>query len=65
MSTKAEMLACVAREIRFRERVYPRLIERGRMTKPKAKLELRIMRDIRTTIERHVPDDVLMPTKSR
>src|SRR5258707_756016 len=51
--------------VQCRERVYPRLIERGRMTKPKAKLELRIMRDIRTTIERHVPDDVLMPTKSR
>lgn len=41
-----EKLGAIEREIKMRERVYPRWVESGRMTKAKADEELAIMRAI-------------------
>lgn len=41
-----EMRAAAEREVRQRERVYPRLIESRRMTRATADRETQIMRDI-------------------
>lgn len=42
----SEKRSCIERELRYRERVYPRLIERGQMTPQKASHELSLMRSI-------------------
>jgi hypothetical protein len=44
--TRAEVLACIEREIALRERAYPRWIEAGRMTTEKAAKELGLMRAV-------------------
>jgi len=46
MSTTAEQLACIEREIKMRERVYPRWIEAGKLTPVKAAHEIQTMRDV-------------------
>jgi hypothetical protein len=56
-STKAELTACVIREIALRERVYPRWIERGKMTQAKAQFEIRTMRDVLEALGKYVPND--------
>jgi hypothetical protein len=52
----ADKLACVQRELKMREYVYPRRIEAGKMTAGKAEFELRLMRaiveDYRIIVER-------------
>ena len=45
--TFEEMLECVLREIKQRQRVYPRLVEQGKMTKELASRELARMEAIR------------------
>jgi hypothetical protein len=55
--TKEELLACVDRELRLRERVYPRWTVAGRMTARKADEEIAAMRAVREAIAKHVPDD--------
>jgi len=42
----AAKLACVEREIKMRERVYPRWVAAGKMSQEKADLELEVMRAI-------------------
>lgn len=44
--TTADKLACVEREITMRERVYPRWIDAGRMSKQKAAQEIAVMKAI-------------------
>jgi hypothetical protein len=44
--TNAELIQCVEREIRFRERVYPKQIAGGRMTQARALREIQMMRAI-------------------
>jgi hypothetical protein len=44
--TDAEKLACAVRETRLRERVYPRLIEKGKMKADRAEREIELMRAI-------------------
>lgn len=44
--TTVELIACVEREIRFRERVYPRQIAGGRMSHARAEREIRMMRAV-------------------
>jgi hypothetical protein len=44
--TAADKLACAEREIKQRERVYERLIQRGDMSVEKARRELALMRAI-------------------
>lgn len=43
-------IECVEREIRMRERVYPRWVETGRMKQEKANEELEAMRAVRETL---------------
>ncbi len=47
-------IACVKREIRLRERVYPRWIASGRMTQAKADHEIASMRAVLATCELEV-----------
>ena len=42
--TLEEQISCVTREIALRERVYPRWVEGGRMTKQKADHEIASMK---------------------
>jgi hypothetical protein len=44
------MLACVEREVRMRERVYPEWVKLGRMSEKKAHDELAAMRAVREVI---------------
>lgn len=45
-----EQIACVEREIKMRERAYPRWVAEKRMTQKKADYELAAMRAVRETI---------------
>lgn len=49
-ANREEMLACVDREIKMRERVYPEWTKLGRMTEKKAVHELDTMKDVRRVI---------------
>ena len=44
--TIQEMCACITREIKYRERVYARLIDQNKMTREKADKEIRNMRAV-------------------
>jgi hypothetical protein len=46
VSTPAEMLACAEREVKMRERVYPNLVKRGKMSLPQSDYEIRTMESI-------------------
>ena len=48
--TLETQLACIRREIRMRENVYPRWIETGKMTANKANAELAAMRAVLETL---------------
>lgn len=48
--TTQELIACADREIRFRQRVYPRRVADGRMTQAKADHEIACMEQIRDTL---------------
>lgn len=47
----AEQVACIKREIRFREHVYPRRIAAGRMSTQDARHEIERMKAVLTTLE--------------
>ena len=47
----SEQIACVRREVRLRERVYPRRIAEGRMRQAEADRELVRMRAVLQTLE--------------
>jgi len=47
-----DLVRCVDREIGFRVRVYPRWVERKKLTQPVADLELRRMRAVRARLVR-------------
>ena len=47
----ADQIACVAREIAMRERVYPRLIRQQRMSDTKAHQEIQAMRAVLRTLQ--------------
>jgi hypothetical protein len=48
--TRDDLLKCVDREIRLRERVYPRWVEQARMTAGHAQGELSGMRAVRAVL---------------
>ena len=48
--TRESLLACLDREIRMRERVYPHRIELGKMSHAKSVEELAAMRAVRAVI---------------
>ena len=46
----ANQIRCVEREVRMRERVYPRWVASGKMTAPAADRELAAMRAVLSTL---------------
>ena len=46
VATNKDKLACAEREIKMRERVYPRFIDAGKMSAGKAALEIAVMKAI-------------------
>jgi hypothetical protein len=48
----SEQLACARRELSFRQRVYPRLVENGKMTQAEADKELARMQALHDTVMR-------------
>ena len=51
--TYAEQAECVKREIRQRGRVYPRLVESGKMSPQQMQRELALMAAVLQTIQTH------------
>jgi hypothetical protein len=49
-----EMIACVTREIAFREFVYPKSVERGKMTQKKADHETSCMKGVLGVLMAHL-----------
>lgn len=47
----SDQLAAAQREVKMRERVYPRWVQQGKMTQAKADAELAAMRAICATLE--------------
>ena len=52
----AEQIACIDREVRMREMVYPKLIGKGRMSEQAAAHELACMRQVARTLRALVDD---------
>jgi hypothetical protein len=50
MTTLAEQIACVERELTMRKRVYPRWTEANKMTQAKADAEIRAMMAVLETL---------------
>jgi hypothetical protein len=48
--TREELIECVEREIKLRERVYPRWVTEARITPDKANRELFLMRAVRAVV---------------
>ena len=46
MITAADKMECAERELRYRRRVYGRLVDRGKMTRERADRELELMEAI-------------------
>jgi hypothetical protein len=55
-----EKLECVERELRYRSRVYARLVERGKMSEPQRQHEIKVMGAIRDDYAALVDDDAPM-----
>jgi hypothetical protein len=55
-----EKLDCVQRELRYRARVYARLVERGKMSEPQRQQEIRVMEAIRDDYAALVDEDAPM-----
>jgi hypothetical protein len=56
----AELVRCVDREIGFRVRVYPRWVERKKMTQALADIELRRMRAVRDRLVRAEAENTVL-----
>ena len=50
MSTIEQQIACVKREIKRRKKIFPYLIESGKLTEDEATAELSLMHDIYETL---------------
>lgn len=59
MTTLKEQMACVAREIALRERVYPKLIASGKLRPNEAEYQLATMHDVLDTL-RDCKDETLL-----
>lgn len=55
--TYNDMIICVEREIKMRERVYPRWIAAGKMTQKKADFELDTMRHVLFFLQENAPKE--------
>lgn len=56
----ADLLECARRELRMRERVYPRWVEGGKMTARQAAREIALQTAIVETLERLAKGDLLL-----
>ena len=54
--TALELMRCAAREMRYRRRVYPGLVAKGRMTEAEAQREIDMMAEIALHFSYLVPD---------
>lgn len=52
MKSLDDQIKCVQREIAMRERVYPKLVESGRMRQSTADHELECMKDVLENLQR-------------
>ena len=50
--TKREMVLCVKREIGYRERIYPRWVESGKMKLDHAEYQIRTMKAVLKLVEK-------------
>lgn len=50
-----DLAACAEREVRMRERVYPRWVGAGKLTQARADQELAMMREIARVLRAQVP----------
>jgi hypothetical protein len=57
MITTQDKLKCVERELRYRHRVYGRLVERGKMSEPQRHQEIKIMEAILDDYRQLVDDE--------
>lgn len=48
--TREQILACIDRELRYREVVFPRRVEAGKMSHLEARRELELMRVVRAVV---------------
>jgi hypothetical protein len=53
-------IKCVARELAYRARVYPRLISAGKMTNAKAEHEITVMQAVLETLQKIEKDERLV-----
>lgn len=60
--TRAELLACIERELRYREHVFPRRITEGKMSQAQATLEVGRMRAVRAVLAQLPPDPEAQPS---
>lgn len=60
LNTKAELLACIDREIAMRRRLYPQWIAQGKMSKVVSDRELATIQNVRAALARFVPDDPIV-----
>jgi hypothetical protein len=58
--TLAEKLACLERELKYRSRVYERLVQRGKMSEPQRQHEIKVMGAIRDDYAALVDEDAPM-----
>lgn len=58
--TFTDQAEAARREVRLRERVYPRWVEGGRLSEKKAQLEISLMTTIAETLERLAKGDLLL-----
>jgi hypothetical protein len=59
--TREDLLACVEREVRLRERAYPRWVAMGRMTSAKMRGEQATMAAVRAVIAQLPPTPAVQP----
>jgi len=52
MITLADQIACVEREIKMRQRVYPNWVTRGTMTESNARNEIHRMQSVLETLQK-------------
>ncbi len=59
--TREELLACVEREIRLRERAYPRWVELGKMSAKKSQEEQAAMKAVLAVLRQLPPAPAAQP----
>ena len=57
----AAQIACVERELRYRHKAYPRLVQQGKLTPLQALHVMLTMQAVRTTLHRLTPPQEELP----